>query len=117
MSTRNVTREYRLSQWFPIIKACHDSGMSVRAWCRQNDVDEKKFYYWQNILRKTATEKLPSIQNSRFVELSEETTVPSDALSTFIPSMIIHVGNTSIELSDHVKPELLESVIKVLSHA
>ena len=58
MSTRKTTREYRISQWFPIIKACRESGMSVRAWCKQNDVDEKRFYYWQNILRKTATETL-----------------------------------------------------------
>ena len=116
MSTRKTTREYRISQWFPIIKACHDSGMSVRAWCKQNDVDEKRFYYWQNILRKTATETLPSVQPSRFVQLSEETTVSSEISSTFTPSMVIHVGNTSIELSDHVKPELLESVIKVLAH-
>ena len=28
MSTNSTTKEYRLSQWFPIVKTCRESGMT-----------------------------------------------------------------------------------------
>lgn len=65
MSTTKTTHEYRFLQCFPIIKAYRDNGMSVRAWCKQNDVDKKRFYYWQSILRKTVSETLPTVQPYR----------------------------------------------------
>jgi putative transposase len=85
MSIKDSTREYRLSGWLPIIKECRNSGMSVKNWCEQNNVNEKRFYYWQRKLRE--------------------------------PSMILKVGNVSLELSETFQPELLASVLKVLTHA
>ena len=41
MSTNSTTKEYRLSKWFPIVKTCRESGMTVKAWCEQHDVNEK----------------------------------------------------------------------------
>ncbi len=116
MSVSNTTREYLLSQWFPVIKACHDSGLNVRTWCEKNDINEKQFYYWQRKLRAKVSETLPIESNSRFVQLPTTTVKPiMNHSSDFIPSMVIRMGSASIELSDHVQPDLLVSVLKVLS--
>ena len=121
MNAREATRQYRLSQWLAIIKECRGSGMSVRSWCKQNDVDEKQFYYWQRKIREIASESLPVMtQNSKFVQLPVSTVaapVTKESPTDFTPSMVIRVGKAVVELADHIQPELLASVLKVLSDA
>lgn len=119
MDTRTKTREYRLSQWLAIIKECRNSGMNVRSWCVQNNVNEKQFYYWQRKLRELASEKIAPVEKTAtFAQLSVPVSKPDCSYtSPFIPSMVIRVGNASIELAEHVQPELLASVLKVFSDA
>ncbi|MDU5723925.1 MAG: hypothetical protein E6Z86_17575 [Clostridium butyricum] len=45
------TYEMRLMKWAAIIKECRNSGMTVRAWCHENNINENKFYYWQRRVR------------------------------------------------------------------
>ena len=96
-------------------------GISVRSWCEQNDVNEKQFYYWQRKIREIASESLPTItQDSKFVQLPVSAislTTAKPCSSEFVPSMVIRVGKAVVELADHVQPELLASVLKVLFDA
>ena len=102
MSIKDSTREYRLSQWLPLIKDCRNSGMKVKDWCRQNNSNEKRYYYWQRKVREAATESLPvAKKQATFVQLStsvEQQTVSQTA--SFVPSMIFKAGNVSVELSE-----------------
>ena len=68
---RKVTREYRSSQWAECIKAFRNSGMTIRAWCEENNIGEKAFYYWQRKFRKEAC------------AIIEQTTVSPLALPSF----------------------------------
>lgn len=112
-----VTHEMRLMQWTPIIRECRGSGMPVKSWCLENNVNEKQFYYWQrrvreeiyNTLGKTESQIQPS-----FVQLP----VPTDNsrnTSSFTADMIIHIGNNVLEISNTVSEELLSKVLKVMS--
>lgn len=38
-----ITHEMRLMQWVPIIRECRGSGMTVKAWCLENNVNENNF--------------------------------------------------------------------------
>lgn len=118
MNTSKITGQQKLSQWVPIIKECRASGMSIRSWCEQNDLSEKQFYYWQRKIKVISGEPLPvRTQNSKFIQVPVSTTasVQGQSSSTFIPSMVIHVGKIVVELTDYTAPELLASVLKVLS--
>ena len=121
MNAREATRQYRLSQWVPLIKERQASGMSVKEWCKQNDVNQQQFYYWQRIIREIAGESLPVMpQESKFVQLPVTTSVAAannQGASESEPSMVIRVGKAAIELTNHVQPELLATVLKVLSSA
>lgn len=71
MSIKDSTREYHLSKWFRIVKECRNSGTSVKDWCKQNNVDEKHFYYWQRKIRETATETHSvTIKQPAFIEVT-----------------------------------------------
>ena len=117
MNVSNVTREYRLSQCFPIVKACRESSLSAKEWCKQNNSIDHQFQYWQRKLIEVASEVIPVDEGnySRFVQLSPTTCTATVSSEPFKTSMIVHVGNASIELSDHVQSEMLAQVLKVLS--
>lgn len=112
-----ITHEMRLMQWTPIIRECRSSGMSVRTWCLQNNVNEKQFHYWQRRVRREVFDTLKKDESQsqpNFVQLQ----VPADSLrstSSFRTDMIIHIGNNVLELSNTVSEELLLKVLKVLS--
>jgi len=112
-----ITHEMRLMKWTPIIRECRNSGMAVRAWCLENNVNEKQFYYWQRRVRGEVFDTLKKTESqsqTNFVQLS----VPEDFSRnkpSFKPDMIIHVGNNVLELSNTVSEELILKVLKVMS--
>ena len=117
MSTNSTTKEYRLSQWFPIVKTCRESGMTVKAWCEQHDVNEKQFYYWQIHLREPASESLVDTrQHSKLVQLP--CLIPdksNSSNSSFDPDLIIQIGKVSVELSKNISTDFLSRVLKVIA--
>ncbi len=52
-----VRNAYRMEQWRQIIQECQKSGMSNKAYCRQQGIAEKTYYYWQRKVRTAAVEK------------------------------------------------------------
>lgn len=46
-----VKADVRKSQWAEIIKACQRSGMTVKAWCLENGINIKSYYYRLRKLR------------------------------------------------------------------
>ena len=46
-----ITSDVRRQQWLDIIQACNASGLTKKAWCEQNGINIKSFYYWQRQLR------------------------------------------------------------------
>lgn len=50
-----IRNEYRLQQWADMIRACRESGMSIKEFCRQNGISEKTYYYRLHKLRQTVS--------------------------------------------------------------
>lgn len=112
-----ITHEMRLMQWAPIVHECRGSGMAVKVWCLENNINEKQFYYWQRRVREEVfhtMERNESQSQPNFVQLE----APADSLrntSSFRTDMIIHIGNNILEISNNVSEELLSKVLKVMS--
>ena len=49
-SLQVMSKQERLENWTTRIMACRSSGMTVRAWCRENGLSEKTYYDWQRRL-------------------------------------------------------------------
>ena len=55
-SLQVMSKQERLANWAARIMACRGSGMTVRAWCQENGISEKTYYYWQRRLFQTLSE-------------------------------------------------------------
>lgn len=110
-----LTHQMRLAQWVPIIRECRGSSMTVKAWCAQNGIGEKQFYYWQRRVRKEAfaeLQELPVDSSKKLVEL------PMPRVPAFgnTADIIVRHGSYTLEICNSASPGLLESLLKVVAH-
>ena len=49
-SLQTLNAAKRVQMWAERIAECRGSGKSVRAWCKENGISEKTYYYWQRRL-------------------------------------------------------------------
>lgn len=118
-----ITHKVRREQWTKIVTECLASGMNKTAWCREQGISVKSFFYWQRRLREDAY--LTNIEASCPPAVHTPTELPtqavdfielkapehsSDSSKKFQPDVIIRKGEFSIELSNTTSPELLRMI-------
>ena len=54
-----VKREIQSREWTEKIQLCRNSGMSVSAWCKENGIAVKTYYYHLRKLREKLCEQIP----------------------------------------------------------
>jgi len=64
MKSKEVTKEYRLSEWACILQARKESGLKIREYCKDAGIPEHRYYYWQKKLREVACEELANTQKN-----------------------------------------------------
>ena len=62
MNTREIAVEFRLSHWAKIVQDRNNSGLSIREYCKNANIQESSFYYWLKRLREVASEGMAQLQ-------------------------------------------------------
>jgi hypothetical protein len=102
--------EFRLRQWTQIIQTCQASSMTVVAWCSQNNVNVKSYYYWLRKIRILASES-----GTHAVRSYEQPIVPVLLKQTkTITAITIHMPSISIDIHDGASRETIEAVMAAL---
>ena len=126
ISTLTPDKQVKLQYWLDVIRQCRASGLTNQAWCEQNHVSLKSYYYWIAKIRKLALEELPRKRNgSRPV--MEQTVLLPDAAAEFTevslrgrqdftaaPAAVLHIGTVTVELFEDTSRELLEAIMKAV---
>lgn len=115
----NGTRELRLMHWTELVKECHNSGLKVKDWCQQNDIDEKRYYYWQRKVRREILQIQESTTSVEKVTTFAQLPVPikDESESTFQPDVVLKMGTVVIEISNTASDLLLSKVSEMIHHA
>jgi transposase-like protein len=102
--------EFRLKQWRQIIQSCQTSGMTVVAWCSQNNVNTKSYYYWLRRIRSIACESVEIAARS-----NEHPIVPvAYRQAKTSTAVTIHLPSISVDIQDGASRETIESVLAAL---
>jgi transposase-like protein len=64
MNTREIAVEFRLSHWAKIVQDQNNSGLSIRAYCKNASIQESSYYYWLKRLREAASEGMAQLRRS-----------------------------------------------------
>ena len=92
-SLQVMSKQERLENWTARIMACRSSGMTVRAWCRENGLSEKTYYYWQRRLFQTLSEQ-KTVYKTAFAEVTPPVCSGNVAVTVRIAGAVadIHPG-------------------------
>ena len=84
-------------QWADKIAVWQNSGLSIAAWCRQNDENYYRFLYWRKRLQ-------PALSpGDRFVELTFAS-----------PGLALVCNDVTLQIERGFDPDLLREVLSVL---
>ena len=95
-----IKREVQAQEWSARIQACRESGKSISAWCRENGIVPKTYYYHLQKLREKRCEQIPVA----VTEVSEKT----DSVIT------VSSGEIRVEIRASASTEGIEAVIRAL---
>ena len=126
MSCRQKRRSDQ--EWLALFQECRTSGMTDKDWCEMNGISASSFYNKISKLRKknydilTATKtSARSVQEVVPLEIVNETSSTYECrkpigsqLTEFIPAVVIHAKNFSIQISnDAAKDTILSTLLAV----
>lgn len=98
-----MTREDCRALWQQRIADQQASGLSIVAWCFQQDIAEHQFYYW----RKRLASPVPPSTAPQWLTVEP----PSDTSV----GLTLQVGPATITVTAGVDPALLATVVRVLA--
>ncbi len=124
MSTKEMARQVRLTHWAQVMRERKESGKSIRAWCRENEINEKTFYYWQRRLRETVCERFAearpatglSLSSPRFAEVQLAPAAASmvPALPVSACGLHVEIGGLKITAGDEYPSDKLALLLREL---
>lgn len=98
-----------MENWTARIMACRSSGMTVRAWCQENGLSEKTYYYWQRRLFQALSEQQP-IRQPAFAEI---TPVPNVRPSGGV-AVTVRISGVEADIHNGADAVAVETVLRIL---
>ena len=105
-SLQRLNAAQRVQLWVKRITECRSSGKSVRAWCRENEISEKTYYYWQ---RRLYQQMISTAETVRFAEIpSREETVPTGGTAK------ISLSGATVEVYPGADSQMIQTILQAL---
>ena len=104
----------KLQEWSARIQDCRSSGLSVRAWCRQEGINAVTYYRWEReLLALAETEPCSSVSAVTFAELPAPKQVSCNVAER---CATLHIGSASLDIypgCDAEQPRLLVELLRL----
>ena len=129
----------RVARWEALIREANSAGIPKIEWCRNHNISENQFYYWQRRVRTRAVAELQmnavtnsglmrSEQASSLVELRPPITDSSvieaaplnnshNVQTNHTTDLLLRIGAYEIQVSGPATEETLRMVLRVLGDA
>ena len=112
MTSAELKHRVNLQEWAARIQDCRSSGLSVRAWCRQEEINATTDYRWEReLLALAETEPCSSVLAVRFAELPAPKQVSCNVAEC---SATLHIGNASLDIYPGCDAEQLRLLVELL---
>lgn len=130
MNARQKLHQIHLQEWTARFADQKASGLTVRQWCKQNNLSFHTYNYWKHLLKEEVVDQaLPDIVPLSVPAISDsdhslEITKPeirsiraNRAIRSNSSNVKMQVNGISIEIDSSVSEEFLSKLIKTVCHA
>lgn len=101
-----IKKEIKLAEWTEMVKRRKESGLTVREWCKENEVNQKTYYYRLKRIRQAVCNELEK-HDIVPVELFKDMQKESEKIE-------ITVGDIKISLPDNFNEDTLRRLLGVM---
>ena len=112
METGLTVKNLQHHSWALMVQEQTRSGLSIREWCKQNDIAPKTFYY----RRKQVRSELLQAASPVFAALIPPESESSSLSDGFRPQLTISIKDAVIGIDQEMPQCLLASVLEVMRH-
>jgi len=129
MEISEAKRFVRLREWSAMIQACKASGKTVKAWCEENGIGKKTYYYRLRRVRIAAlqdpekvgevfpaagiTPPAPAFAKLSFGRADESAGI-SDMSAPANLALTVRMGPAMIDIMGGANPETIAATLRVL---
>lgn len=118
MNIREYNESIHLSEWTKMVGECRNSGKTVKAWCSENGISAKTYYYRQkkvcsamrNMRGSAALPAKRSDSEVGFVEMA-----PGLRQMAGGTAIRIWLGNAEVHVHNGAEAETVEAALRALS--
>ena len=115
-SLLGAKHESYLQLWRGRVMECRSSGKSIAAWCEENGINIKTYYFWQKRVWDKETQtlipvgqnQLPKPQGVQFAQVNLGMETSSDA------DIVIRKDDWTVEIRNTANPALLSTVLQAV---
>ena len=97
--------------WQEIMDRQADSGLSIRAFCRQEGISEASFYLWRRKLQGCGQ---PGVAKGREADSDNGQFIPLTLIGTSEPMEVVHPLGYRIRITGEVDVAALDQILDVL---
>ena len=119
----SLTHNVRRANWLNIINQCQErpANVTVRQWLKDNDINEKSYYYWMRKFRKESydqmqipavTEKPTEISFVEFAAPASEKVASLHESTNSPTTAIIRHGAVTLVISNDISEDVLSLFLK-----
>ena len=112
MTSAELKHRAKLQEWAARIQDCRSSGLSVRAWCRQEEINASTYYRWERELL-TAADQAPcsGVPAVTFAELPEPKKMSRNVSER---CATLRIGSASLDIYPGCDAEQLRLLVELL---
>jgi putative transposase len=117
MGIQAMKHEALLREWREAVAECRASGKSVRQWCKEQEIREKKYYYWEKrVLSEIAGERnLPEPGGKGHLTRIVPEALRGGGSESIEAGITIRHGESVIIFPAGSCPETVASLVKALN--
>jgi len=106
-----------LQEWSARIAECRSSGKSVKAWCSEQGIPIKTYYYWEKKFVTEAIQQvsLPAPRQARLLVRVNPDAMPGSDMSDVGSGITIRHGESVITLAAGSSAEAIADLVKALN--
>ncbi|HWS30512.1 MAG TPA: IS66 family insertion sequence element accessory protein TnpB [Clostridia bacterium] len=111
MDIREYRKASQQNEWAEMVRACKNSGKTVAAWCKENGIGTKTYYYRQ----KKVSEAIPDPRKIPALKVPEIGFVELPVQHKESTAITVQIGNAAVQIHNGADVETVGMVIRVLS--
>lgn len=105
-------QKQRLHEWGQMVQVCKSSGKSVSAWCSENAINEKTYYYRQHKVCAALPRNHETLSTENQIAFAEVPSVWNGAASK--NAITVRIRSAEIDIPNGADPRMVEIVLRHL---